>query len=159
MKVIFERQAHLLRCVSRSYNIRISTTSTRRWCVCWGRIPHSGSTAWFLHVKSCSISIHCGFFCCNFMFCLIVQSGRCDFLVSFYPSVFLYQKDMQKVLGLLWGMALSRLTVRSIQTAKAAELSSQWAQKAHFSTSMPPPTSPCSPVLQIRILWEWLIKR
>lgn len=27
----------------------------------WREIPHSDSTAWFLHVKSCSISIPCGF--------------------------------------------------------------------------------------------------
>lgn len=64
--------------------------------------PHSGSTAGFLPVKSCSISIPSGFFfCCNFMFCLIVQSGRCDFHVTFYPSVFLYQKGKQKGPGLL----------------------------------------------------------
>lgn len=111
----------------------------------WGVKPHSSSTAGFLRGKSCSISIPCGFFFfffCNFMFCLIVQSGRCDFHVTFYPSVFLYQKDKQKVLGLLQRMPLSTLTVRNIQTAQGAEWSSGWAQKAHFLPPGLPPTSP-----------------
>lgn len=122
----------------------------------WGVKPHSGSTAGFFRVKSCSISIPSGFFCCNFMFCLIVQSGRCDFHVTFYPSVFLYQKGKQKGLGLLQRMVLSILTVRNILPK---ELSPRWAQKAHFLRPVLSPTSSCSPLLQIRILWEWLIKR
>lgn len=93
-----------------------------------------------------------GFFCCNFMFCLIVQSGRCDFHVTFYPSVFLYQKDKQKV---LWASPEDGLIYKYCQKhtdCTRAELSSRWAQKAPFC-------SPSSPLLQIRILCEWLIKR
>lgn len=142
MKVIFDRQAHLVRCVSGSYNKRITNTSPPiqedgEWYLIW--VQQHDSFVWNLVLFQYFVV-----FCCNFMFCLIVQSGRCDFHVSFYPSVFRYQKGIQKVLGLLWGMAWSILPARTTQTTKGVGLSSRRAQKAHFLPSVLPPASPCS---------------